>query len=59
MLLRAKFLQLEAEKPIVILNKEDAEELGVKPIERVEVDFKGKKKTFFIDKETYNVLEMV
>ncbi|MCK4336205.1 MAG: AMP phosphorylase [Candidatus Aenigmarchaeota archaeon] len=43
MFLRAKFLQLEADKPIVILNREDAEEMGVKPLERVELDFKDKK----------------
>jgi len=43
MLLRTKFLELEADKPIVILNKEDADELGVKPLERVELSF-GKKR---------------
>lgn len=43
MLLRVKFLELEAEKPIVILNKDDAEDLGVKPMERVELSFKKKK----------------
>ncbi len=43
MFLRAKFLQLEAEKPIIILNSDDAEELGVKPLERVELVFKKKK----------------
>jgi anaerobic selenocysteine-containing dehydrogenase len=43
MLLRTKFLELEAEKPIVILNKDDAEDLGVKPLERVELSFKRKK----------------
>ena len=47
MFLRAKFLQVEAEKPIVILNREDAEELGVKPLERVELNF-GKKKIMAI-----------
>ncbi len=43
MFLRAKFLQLEADKPIVILNREDAEEMGVKPLERVELCFERKK----------------
>ena len=43
MLLRAKFLELEAEKPIVVLNKNDAEDLGVKPLERVELSFNRKK----------------
>ena len=47
MLLRAKFLELEAEKPIVILNREDADDLGVKPLERVELSF-GKKKLIAI-----------
>jgi AMP phosphorylase len=43
MLLRTKFLQLEADKPIAILNSEDAAELGIRPMERVEISFKGKK----------------
>lgn len=43
MILRAKFLQLEADKPVVILNSEDAAELGVRPLERVELTFKNKK----------------
>lgn len=43
MLLRAKFLQVEAEKPVVILNEDDAEELGVRPMERVRLAFRGKK----------------
>jgi AMP phosphorylase len=42
MLLRAKFLQLEADKPIAILNSEDAAELGIRPMERVEISFRGK-----------------
>lgn len=41
MFLRAKFIQLEADKPIVILNREDAAELGVKPLERVELCFRN------------------
>jgi AMP phosphorylase len=43
MFLRAKFLQLEADKPIAILNSEDAAELGIRPMERVEICFKDKK----------------
>jgi AMP phosphorylase len=43
MILRAKFLQLEADKPVVILNSEDADELGIRPMERVELSFKNKK----------------
>ena len=37
MILRSKFLGMEGEKPIVILNKEDAEELDVRPLDRVEL----------------------
>lgn len=37
MKLIAKPLPVEAEKPIAVMNKEDAEELGIKPLERVEI----------------------
>lgn len=37
MKLKAKVLGLEAEKPIVILNKEDSEEIDVRPLDRVEM----------------------
>jgi len=47
MLLRAKFLQLEADKPIVVFNREDAEDLGLKPMDRVQISF-GKKKVIAI-----------
>ncbi len=43
MLLRARILEFEAKKPIVILNKEDANELGIRALERVELKF-GKKR---------------
>lgn len=43
MFLKALELHLEAEKPIVILNKSDAEELDVRPLDRVEIVFKNKK----------------
>jgi AMP phosphorylase len=43
MLLTAKPLQFEARKPIIVLNKEDADELGVKALERVVVSFDSKK----------------
>ncbi len=43
MLLTAKPLQFEANKPIIVLNKDDAEELGVKVLERVEVSFDSQK----------------
>lgn len=43
MLLVAKPLQFEANKPIIVLNKEDAEELGVKALERVEISFNFKR----------------
>jgi len=43
MFLKVKPLRLEAKKPIVILNRDDAEELDVKPMDRVEMR-SGKKK---------------
>lgn len=43
MFLRAKFLQLEAEKPVAIFNTEDAAELGIKPLDRVELSFRKDK----------------
>jgi len=43
MLLIARPLQFEANKPIIVLRKEDADELGVKALERVEVSFDSKK----------------
>lgn len=43
MILKVKILGLEAEKPIVILHKEDAAEIDVRPLDRVEVSI-GKRK---------------
>lgn len=43
MFLRANLLELEAEKPIVILNKDDAEELDVRPLERIELAYRKSK----------------
>jgi len=43
MLLKAKILGLEAEKPVVILNKDDAAEIDVRPLDRVEMRLKGRK----------------
>ncbi|MFH1236875.1 MAG: AMP phosphorylase [Candidatus Aenigmatarchaeota archaeon] len=43
MFLRAKFLQLEAEKPVAIFNTEDAAELGLRPLDRVELSFRKDK----------------
>ncbi|MBN1896835.1 MAG: AMP phosphorylase [Candidatus Aenigmarchaeota archaeon] len=43
MKLNAKILGLEADKPIVLLNKEDAEEIDVRPLDRVEL-IVGRKK---------------
>ncbi len=45
MKLKSKILGLAAEKPIVILNKEDAEELDVHPSDRVELFFGRRKGT--------------
>jgi AMP phosphorylase len=40
--LKARLLEFEAKKPIVVLNKEDADHLGVKPQDRVEIRADGK-----------------
>lgn len=42
MFLKARPLQLEAKKPIAVLNKEDAEDLGVKPLDRIELRVNGR-----------------
>lgn len=47
--LKAKPLELEAQKPIVILNKEDAGELDVRPLDRVELSYKGRKITGIVN----------
>ncbi len=39
MQLRVRLLPLEAEKPIVVLNKEDADEIDVRPLERVRIRY--------------------
>jgi len=44
MKLKVKFLHMEAGgKPIVVLNKDDAEELGIRSLGRVQLQHKGKK----------------
>lgn len=43
MFLKARVLELEAKKPIVILNKHDARELDVKPLDRVSLALRKKK----------------
>ncbi|HDJ04916.1 MAG TPA: thymidine phosphorylase, partial [Candidatus Bathyarchaeota archaeon] len=50
MRLKAKFLGLEAGgKSIVVLNKEDADDLGVPPLGRVKISFKGREVTAIIN----------
>ncbi len=44
MKLKVRLLPLDAEKPIVVLNKDDAEEIDVRPLERVRI--KHNKHTF-------------
>ncbi|MBN2043037.1 MAG: AMP phosphorylase [Candidatus Aenigmarchaeota archaeon] len=39
MQLRVRLLPLEAEKPIVVLNNDDADEIDVKPLERVKIRY--------------------
>ena len=43
MLLKAKVLGVEAEKPIIILNSEDAADIDVRPLDRVELSLKKRK----------------
>jgi len=57
MLLKAKILGLEAEKPIVILNKEDAEEIDVRPLDRVELTLKSRKFTAIVNVATHFIKE--
>lgn len=47
--LKARPLELEAKKPIVILNREDAGELDVRPLDRVELSYKGRKATAIVN----------
>ncbi len=50
MKLRVKLLGIEAGgKPIVVLNKEDAEEIGIKSLGRIKIFFKGKKTTAIVN----------
>ncbi len=49
MKLKAKIVGLDADKPIVIINKEDAEDIDVRPLDRVELDFKGEKGTAIVN----------
>jgi len=50
MRLKAKFLGLEAGgKSIVVLNKEDADDLGVPPLGRVKISFRGREVTAIIN----------
>ncbi len=49
MFLRARPLEFEALKPIVVLNKNDAEDIGVKALDRVELFFNGIKLTAIVN----------
>jgi AMP phosphorylase len=49
MLLKARNLGLEAGIPIVILNKEDAEEIDVRPLDRVELKLRDRKGTAIVN----------
>ena len=51
--LKAKILSLETGgKPIVILNKEDADELGIRSSARVKLTYKKKRLTGIVDVTT-------
>jgi AMP phosphorylase len=49
MLLKAKPLYVEAKKPIVILNREDADELDVKALDRVELSHNSKREIAIVN----------
>jgi AMP phosphorylase len=49
MLLKAKPLYVEAKKPVVILNREDADELDVKALDRVELSHNSKKEIAIVN----------
>ncbi len=49
MILRAKLLKIEAKKPVVVISKNDAAELDVKPLDRVEIKANRKKETAIIN----------
>ncbi len=49
MFLIAKPLYVEARKAIVILNKDDADELDIRPLDRVELSYNGKKEIAIVN----------
>jgi AMP phosphorylase len=53
MILKVKILGLEAEKPIVILHKEDASDIDVRPLDRVEVAIGKRKCTAIVNTATH------
>jgi AMP phosphorylase len=55
MKLKAKIVGLEAEKPIVILNKEDADEIDVRPLDRVELILGKQRGTAIVNVATHFV----
>lgn len=57
MFLKARPLEIEAMKPIIIMNKEDAKELDVRPLDRVELKLKGKKLTAIVNTAEVFVLQ--
>ena len=49
MKLKTRLLGLEADKPIIVLNKEDAEDIDVRPSDRVELAFKNTRGTAIVN----------
>lgn len=49
MFLKARLLELEAKKPIVVLNREDAEDLDVRALDRVELAYRGKREVAIVN----------
>lgn len=49
MFLRARPLEFESRRPTVFLNSEDAEELGIKPLDRIEIGFGSKNEVAIVN----------
>ena len=57
MKLKAKLLDIEAVKPIVVLNEEDAKELGCYSSDRIKISFNGKTATVIMNTTEKSVEE--
>jgi len=57
MKLKVKLLDIEAVKPIVVLNEEDAKELGCYPSDRIKISLNGKTVTAIMNTAEKSVAE--